>query len=153
MVVLLIFLKKCVSLREIRCCINTKRQYARTKSLQALIRATKLSASTLIETLVASVIIITIFTIASLTLNNVFSSTVKNNADRIQNRINTVEYLFLNDKIAVPYQERFENWEIQLQKTTEKHHILYLLEAKQSNPSIKKKGKRILRKINYVPSP
>ncbi len=117
------------------------------------LKSVKPKASTLIETLVASVIIITIFTITSLTLNNIFSSTVKNNTDRIYNRINTIEYLFLNDKMVIPYQERFENWEIQLLKTTDNKHTLFLLEAKQSNPSAKKKGKHIIRKINYVPSP
>jgi len=112
----------------------------------------KIKSSTLIETLVASVIIIVIFTIASLTLNNVFSTTIKSNTDRVQNRMNALEYLFLNEKIKYPYQEDFENWEIQLVKSKQNKDSFFVLEAKQLNlASIKQETKKsISRKLTYV---
>lgn len=108
--------------------------------------AIKLKASTLIESLVASVIIIVVFTIASLTLSNVFNSTIKNNTDRVQNRMNTLEYLFLNAKIALPYREDFEDWEIQLVKLKQNNSLYFVLEAKKGTK------KSISRKLTYAVS-
>jgi len=112
----------------------------------------KIKGSTLIESLVASVIIIIIFTIASLTLNNVFQSSIKNNVDRVQNRINTLEYLYLNDRITYPYHEDFEDWEIQLIKSKQNNGSFFVLEAKQLNtPSTKQRTKKsISRKLTYA---
>jgi len=106
----------------------------------------KTKASTLIESLVASVIIIVVFTIASLTLNNVFQSTIKNNLDRVQNRMNTLEYLYLNDKISHPYQENFEDWNIQFLKPQAGNSFL-TLDAVQL-----KTKKSISKKLTYVVS-
>ncbi len=106
----------------------------------------KPKASTLVESLVASVIIIVVFTIASLTLNNVFNATVKNNTDRLQNRMNTLEYLYLNDKIALPYQEDFEDWNIQFLKPQNGNSFLTV------NAVHIKTKKSISRKLTYVVS-
>lgn len=112
----------------------------------------KIKSSTLIETLVASVIIIVVFTIASLTLNNVFSTTIKSNIDRVQNRMNTLEYLFLNEKIKYPYQEDFENWEIQLVKSKHNKGLFFILEAKKLNSTSSKQEtkKNISRRLTYA---
>ncbi len=101
----------------------------------------KVKGATLIESLVASVIIIIIFTIASLTLNNVFESSVKNNTSRVQNRMNELHYLYINSKIKYPYQEDFENWNIQLRQQTEREVSFVLLEAtkKETKKSISQK--------------
>ena len=103
----------------------------------------KLKGSTLVESLVASVIIVIVFTIASLTLNNVFRSSIKSNTDGIQNRLNKLEYLYHNDKIHYPYQETFNNWNIQLLKS-DKEHAYFRLEAVQLNSQ-----KTISRKLTY----
>lgn len=106
-------------------------------------RHIKLKGSTLVESLVASVIIVIVFTIASLTLNNVFRSSIKSNTDGIQNRLNKLEYLYHNDKIRNPYQETFNNWNIQL-IASDKEHTYYRLEAVQLNSQ-----KTISRKLTY----
>ena len=111
----------------------------------------KLKASTLIESLVASVIIVIIFTIASLTLNNVFRGSVNSNQDRIQNRLNTLAYQFANDKVQYPYQENFEKWKIQLIKSKQHNGIYFVLEAKQVTENVSKKV--ILKKLTYVTVP
>lgn len=106
-------------------------------------RHIKLKGSTLVESLVASVIIVIVFTIASLTLNNVFRSSIKSNTDGIQNRLNKLAYLYHNDKIQSPYQETFNNWHIQLLKS-DKEHAYFRLEAVQLNSQ-----KTIFRKLTY----
>ena len=117
-------------------------------------RFLKLKASTLIESLVASVIIIVVFAISSLTLNNVFQSSIKNNTDRVKNRMNTLEYLYLHEKIVYPYREDFEDWNIQLKKFQENNVSYILLEATQLNPDTgnAKIKNNISRKLTYVVS-
>jgi len=105
----------------------------------------KVNAATLIESIVASVIIIIIFTIASLTLNNVFESTVKNNTSRVQHRMNELSYLYLNQKITYPYREDFENWSIQLTKKTTNQQPYMLLEVTHTETK-----KSIIQKLAYV---
>ncbi|RLD85012.1 MAG: hypothetical protein DRJ07_03975 [Bacteroidetes bacterium] len=78
----------------------------------------KLRASTIIETLVASVIIIIIFTIASLTLNNISKGLVKKDTSIIDNRFTKLIYLHRNNKIEIPHQEDFYDWEINIEKET-----------------------------------
>lgn len=107
----------------------------------------KLKAATLVESLVASVIIIVVFTIASLTLNNIFSSNIKNNTDAIENRINKLTYLYHNNKIKFPYQEDFEDWDIQLIQSKGDKESYYFFKAKQLNSK-----KSISRKLDYVAS-
>ena len=104
-------------------------------------KSRKVKSATLIESLVASVIIIIIFTIASLTLNNVFESSIKNNTNRVQNRMNELNYLYINDKIKSPYQEEFEDWNIRLLQKTEGQKSFMLLEAvrKETKKSISQK--------------
>lgn len=105
----------------------------------------KLNASTLIESLVASVIIIIIFTITSLTLNNVFVSNIRSNTDPVENRLNELEYLYKNKKLTMPYREDFEGWNIILLKSQEGSINLIVLQAYQLQTK-----KRIKRKVDYV---
>ncbi len=86
--------------------------------------SSKLKASTLIEVLVASVLIIIVFTIASLTLNNVFRSTIKNNTHAIDTHINKLIYLYQHDKIGAEYQKNFKDWSISFSKQIENNTIL-----------------------------
>ena len=103
------------------------------------IRSSKrLKAATLIESLVASVIIITIFTIASLTLNNVFKGSIEGNTSDIENRMNELEYLVIHDKIAVPYAEDYKKYQITIRQ--EKVGILssYIMEFRKGTSKTSK---------------
>ena len=102
----------------------------------------KLKASSLVETLVATVIIVLMFAVASLTLNNVFRNTIKNNTDVIANELNYLVYQYNNQQIAVPYANEFEDWEISIQKTKERNEKYILFEAIH-----KKHEKIVLKKI------
>ena len=92
-------------------------------------KSTKLKASTLVEALVASVIIIVVFTIASLTLNNIFRSTLTSNTQAIDTRLNKILYLYQYNKIGVNYQEDFNDWDIILTRQTENNTIFVVVEA------------------------
>ena len=91
----------------------------------------KLKASTLMETLIATVLIMVIFVVASMILNNLFSNTVKNNTRAITSKLNEVEYLYINDKIVLPYVDDYEDWMISIEKSSSDK--LVLLKASNSN--------------------
>lgn len=95
--------------------------------------AFKLRASTIVETLIASLIIIIIFTIASLTLNNVFKATIKKDTTLIHYRLNKLNYLIQNNNLPIPYFEEYEEWNISIKnsKGNTGHH-LYILAEKDS---------------------
>lgn len=104
----------------------------------------KLNASTLVEVLVASVLIILIFTIASLSLNNVFKSTIKGNTDGIKNELNKLQYLYNHQKIAANYATNFGDWEVAFIKQNGEIRTIVLLQATNS-----KTQKKISRKLYH----
>ena len=79
----------------------------------------KIRSATLIETLVATVLIVIIFMIASLTLNSVFANTILGNTSTIENRMNQLEYETENQLIPVPYSDTMEDWNIAVEKVKE----------------------------------
>ncbi|MGY3793198.1 hypothetical protein [uncultured Aquimarina sp.] len=74
----------------------------------------KIRAATLIETLTASVLIIIVFMIASLSFNNIFSNHLRSDHSAIENRIKELEYKILHENITIPYTEDFDAWEIEI---------------------------------------
>lgn len=97
----------------------------------------KLKASTIIETLVASIIIVIIFTITSLTLNNISLGLVKKETSAIDNHITKLVYLHRNNKIEIPYQEDIEEWEINI-RTKWLNNISYFIVDATNNQTKKK---------------
>ena len=88
----------------------------------------KIKASTLMETLVATVLIVVVFMMSSLIMNNLFTNTIKNNTRSINNHLNELEYLFINNELKVPYLESYKNWEITIKESGNNTHLI-LLEA------------------------
>lgn len=78
----------------------------------------KIRATTLMETLVATSIIIIVFVIASLVLNNTFRTIAQRDTFSIQNRIEKLEYLYIHNKLELPHQETFENCDILVEQLT-----------------------------------
>ena len=84
---------------------------------QALQKSTleyRVRASTLMETLVATVLIVIIFMVASMTMNNLLMRNVKQNTELAEERLNALEYQIKNKAITLPYYEDFESWEISI---------------------------------------
>jgi|SRR5690606_16554309 len=76
----------------------------------------KIKASTLMETLVATVLIVIVFMISGLVLNNVFSATVRNNTKSVETHIKELRYLETHGKLPSPYFEESGNWKISMEK-------------------------------------
>ena len=64
------------------------------------------------ETLVATTLIVAIFVIASMILNNVFSSTLKRNTTAVEAQLSELMYLHQHQAIKLPYTTDFEQWKI-----------------------------------------
>jgi len=74
----------------------------------------KIKASTLMETMVATVLIVVIFMIASMLLNSVFKSTNNRMQQPIIEKMNTLEYQYANELIKLPYYEEWKEWDIEM---------------------------------------
>ncbi len=85
----------------------------------------KIRAATLVEVLTASVLIIIVFMIASLSFNTIFSNQIKKDHSALDNRIKEIEYLFIHKKIGAPYAEDFDGWEILITSTKDKSILSY----------------------------
>lgn len=72
----------------------------------------KIKGSTLMETLVATVLIVVIFMISSMILNNLFLNTQNNETGSIETYLTELQYLYHNEKIELPYHEDFKEWNI-----------------------------------------
>lgn len=89
----------------------------------------KIKGSTLMETLVATVLIVAIFMIASMVLNNIFSSSIKNSTRAIDTQLYELQYLYDNDKLHLPFLESFGEWQIRIGEFQEKNETKIEFEA------------------------
>ena len=74
----------------------------------------KIRSATLIEALVATVLIIIVFVVASLVLNNLLFNTFSRNMQPAETRMSELEYLSQHNQIKLPYREDFKHWSIEL---------------------------------------
>ena len=90
------------------------------------------------ETLVATVILVIIFVISSLILNNVFGASMYIDKGSISNRMKELEYFYRYDKIALPYKEDFNGWDVYIESYKEDNQQWLSFEA------IKKDDQKII---------
>ncbi|MCX2680347.1 hypothetical protein OOZ15_10380 [Galbibacter sp. EGI 63066] len=76
----------------------------------------KVKASTLMETMVATVLIVVVFMVSSLILNNLFTNFANNNTRDVQTYIDQTEYKIVKKGIKMPYYEEFKDWDIEADK-------------------------------------
>lgn len=81
------------------------------------------------ETMVATVLIVIIFLMASTVMNTLYSSTVKNSSQLISARLNELEYQWNNGFIASSYVEEFNDWEITIENIPTEGTVYMQLEA------------------------
>lgn len=77
----------------------------------------KIKASSLMETLVATVLIIVVFMIVSLTINNILSSSIRKETSKINTHLNELHYSYLHHQIEIPYYDSFEEWKVSIEKS------------------------------------
>ena len=106
----------------------------------------KIKASTLMETLVATVLIVVVFMMSSMILNNLFSNTIRNNTKDIDAYLNELQYLYINDKLIVPYQEDYKEWQISVVPFNEARTNTVVFES--LNSSTKKSVTKSIRERN-----
>ena len=96
----------------------------------------KIKASTLMETMVATVLIVVIFMIASMLLNSIFSNAIKGNKNFVKEYLTELEYKVENQRIEIPFYDDFNDWEIAVVKN--KKGTSYMLTAvhKETNEKI-----------------
>tara|TARA_R110002051_G_scaffold2660_1_gene14294 strand:+ start:36849 stop:37208 length:360 start_codon:yes stop_codon:yes gene_type:complete len=79
----------------------------------------KLKASSLTEVIVATSILLLVFGIALLTLNNMMTSTLRNNTNSLDTELEKVIYQYRNQQIKIPFYSKDEKHLINGQKITE----------------------------------
>lgn len=96
------------------------------------------------ETLVATVLIVIVFMMSSMILNNLFSNALSSRTNKIEAHLNELHYLYLNEHLEMPYSDSFENWNITVEsfKENNKEHISF--------EAINKLTKKELKKSYYV---
>lgn len=72
----------------------------------------KIKAATLVETIVASVVIVLVFGLATMLLNNVYKSTLRNDTSHCHYEFNKLVYQYKNKAFAIPFRKEFEDFEI-----------------------------------------
>ena len=75
---------------------------------------TKLKSATLVEALIATVICLVIFFIASLILNNVILNSFSKTHHSLVYRLNFLHDQVRNNNLSIPYQEQFMEWNINI---------------------------------------
>jgi len=76
----------------------------------------KLKASTLMETLVATVLIVVVFMMASMTLNALFATTVQSNDDLARQELLFLQYRYGHGKLSLPYYDELDAWDIKVEE-------------------------------------
>jgi predicted PurR-regulated permease PerM len=102
----------------------------------------KIKSATLIEVIVASLLIVIVFVISSLVLNNLVLNTFSKNTHSIESRLNELDYQIQNQIIKLPYQENYEDWAIHIQTEQTNNRVQLLIEA--TNQKRKKEIKKQL---------
>ncbi len=98
----------------------------------------RIKASTLMETLVATVLIVIIFMVASMLLNTIFSNNIKGRNNHITEHLQQLKYEYIHMKIKPPYIADYKGWEISI--NTEvidgMNQVLFLAENKETEKTI-----------------
>lgn len=85
----------------------------------------KVRSATLIESLVATVLIVIIFIVASLILNNLLLNSFSRNTHTVETRMAELEYFIQHDNLHLPYKEEFGQWKIEIKKQ-KKGNIIWI---------------------------
>ncbi len=96
------------------------------------------------ETLVATAMVVIIFMVASLILNNLFVGTIKNSSRHIEAHLYQLDYELSHDKILLPYSSEFKGWDVRIDKFKEGGITYVEFEA-----SLKNTQKKVTRQRPY----
>lgn len=101
----------------------------------------KIRSATLMESLVATVLVVILFMIASLILNTVIVNTYKQNTHAVETRLNRLEYEIQHHMGELPHDEKYQNWQISIKQKDQISTIVILAATNDSGK------KEILREL------
>lgn len=88
------------------------------------------------ETMVATVLLVVVFMVASLIMNSLLAAQSKNDVSALNQQLKKLEYRYLNQKIPLPHTETWKNWEILVSK--QEKNGLQVIEISAKQDSLKK---------------
>ncbi len=68
------------------------------------------------ETLVATVLIVIVFMMASMTLNSLFANTVTGNPNEVKQELLFLQYRYENGQLELPYFDELGDWDIKVEE-------------------------------------
>lgn len=68
------------------------------------------------ETLVATVLIVVIFMISSMLLNNLLSNSIRAKAHPVQEKLYELKYTYQNGNLDLPYYDEMDGWEVSVRE-------------------------------------
>lgn len=89
----------------------------------------KVKASSITETIAATSIIIIVFTIAILSINNTLKNRVENDTSNIEREIQEIAYKNRYKKVEIPNLLDMDKWSIQISKKNKKNVNVLMFEA------------------------
>ncbi|QLG46788.1 hypothetical protein [Costertonia aggregata] len=90
----------------------------------------RVKGSTLMETMVATVLIVIIFMMASLVMEATFSTHRSGNMEPISEKLHQLEYKYIKGGLTLPYFEDWEDWDIEIVRYHERGSPMISLIAK-----------------------
>ncbi len=74
----------------------------------------RITASTLMETLVATILIVVVFMLSSMLLNSLFANAVTENDKTIKQELLLLQYQYEYDRLPLPYYDEQGPWQIEV---------------------------------------
>jgi len=103
----------------------------------------KQEASSLTETIVATTIILIVFAIATLSLNNILENTIQRDTSEIESILDQYAYKYMHQKIKIPASYEHGDWFVKIDndkaKTEEIHIVLIEATNKRTQQKVLKK--------------
>ncbi|MEM9144223.1 MAG: hypothetical protein AAGA86_14635 [Bacteroidota bacterium] len=66
------------------------------------------------ETLVATVLIVVVFMMASMLLNNLFANNIRSNDSAVRQELLKLQYRHQNQLLQLPHYQTWEDWELEV---------------------------------------
>ncbi|MEX0290068.1 MAG: hypothetical protein AB3N14_13240 [Flavobacteriaceae bacterium] len=104
----------------------------------------KIKAATLMETLVATVLIVIIFMISSMLLNSMFANSIKSRKHHVISHMQRLKYELQNHSIQMPYTKKDGDWKYTVYHEPEGRLNYVVLEAAHLKSKKAFKDKMIL---------
>ena len=98
----------------------------------------KVKSSTLVETVIATLLIVMVFMIAGMIINNHLENIQKTTTETAETKVNELTYLLLHEKITLPYQESYKDWQIEISDKSAEGKVIFTLQKDKKKIAIER---------------